>query len=297
MNTRDDLPRETANRGSPSLSARLIRYAARRTPPALAERLEEEWLADLAEQRGAIDRMFFAAGCCWARQVIGHELHLYGARLNAAGHGGVGVINSPYPSLLPRRAAVLLVIISLHLAAAFAFIYGVRLREMPIPKPPMTWKIYSDPKPVTPPPLLPSPQFEPGAVKIPALPPLGLLPPASPETFQPIAQPTLSAPASGPAPVRVSGGIGKGFPATEDFYPSSAIRLGESGLTAVSVCVDEHGRLTSEPTVAISSGNPRLDGGALALARAGSGRYRSTTENGRAVSACFQIRVRFTLRN
>ena len=78
MSTRDDLPPEAADRSATSLSARLIRYAASRTPPGLAERLEEEWVADLAEQRGAVDRIRFALGCCWARQVISHELHLYG---------------------------------------------------------------------------------------------------------------------------------------------------------------------------------------------------------------------------
>ena len=65
----------------------------------------------------------------------------------------------------------------------------------------------------------------------------------------------------------------------------------------MSVCVDDLGRLTTDPKVAVSSGSPRLDGGALALARAGSGHYRSTTENGRAISACFQIGVRFALKD
>jgi TonB family protein len=209
----------------------------------------------------------------------------------------VGVIGSPYPSLLPRRATVLLVIVALHIAAALAFIYGVKLHDLPISQPPMSWKVYFDPKPVTPPPPLPRPQFEQDTFKIPELPPLGPLPSSSADSFQPIAQPTSSLPASGPAPVRVSGGIGKGFPDTTDFYPPGAMRLGEAGRTAVSVCVDDHGRLTTDPRIAVSSGSPRLDGGALALARAGSGHYRSTTENGRAISACFQIGVRFTLRN
>lgn len=297
MNTRDDLPPETTYRSATSLSARLIRYAASRTPPGLAERLEEEWIADLAEQRSAVDRIRFALGCCWARQVIGHELHLYGARLNTAGHGSVGVINSPYPSLLPRRTGVLLAIVAVHIAAALAFIYGVKLRELPVPQPPMTGKIYFDPTPAMPPPPLPRPQLEHDTVMVPELPPLRLLPSGSADSFQPIAQSTSSVPTPPPAPVRKSGGIGKGFPDTVDFYPASAVRLGEAGLTAVSVCVDDHGRLTADPKIAVSSGSPRLDGGALALARAGSGHYRSATENGKAVSACFQIGVRFALKS
>jgi hypothetical protein len=61
------------------------------------------------------------------------------------------------------------------------------------------------------------------------------------------------------------------------------------------VCVDNRGRLTSEPTISQSSGSPRLDGSALTLARAGSGHYRPTTDDGRAVNACFPFRIRFEL--
>jgi hypothetical protein len=56
-----------------SLAARLIRYAARSAPPALAERLEEEWLADLAAQPSSFAALSFALGCCWATRVIARE--------------------------------------------------------------------------------------------------------------------------------------------------------------------------------------------------------------------------------
>jgi hypothetical protein len=296
MSTRD-LPPETTSHGAASLSARLVRYAASRTPPGLAERLEEEWIADLAEQCGALSRMRFALGCCWAGLVIGHELQLYGARLNAAGHGGGGVIDSPHPSLLPRRTAVFLVIIALHIAAALAFIYAVKVRELPIPPPTINWKIYSDPAPVPAPLPMPRAQLGQATAKIPMFPPLGPLQYGSAEAIPATAQPPSSLSTGGPGPVRMSGGIGKGFPNTADFYPPGAMRLGEAGLTAVNVCVDDHGRLTADPKIAISSGSSRLDGGALALARAGSGHYRSTTENGRAISGCFQIGVRFALKS
>jgi hypothetical protein len=51
----------------------LIRSAARRAPEPFSERLGEEWLADLAAQRGSISRLRFAFGCCWAARVIAHE--------------------------------------------------------------------------------------------------------------------------------------------------------------------------------------------------------------------------------
>ena len=63
------------------------------------------------------------------------------------------------------------------------------------------------------------------------------------------------------------------------------------------LCIAGSGRLTSDPAIAQSSGSPRLDAGALALAKAGSGHYRPTTEDGRPVSSCFPLRIRFELRN
>ena len=100
-----------------------------------------------------------------------------------------------------------------------------------------------------------------------------------------------------PPPVkRVSGGPGKGFPATEDYYPAASIRLGEQGSSAIQVCVDSSGKLTSEPQVMKSSGSSRLDEGALRLAKAGSGHYRATTENGAPVSSCFGYLITFTLK-
>ena len=45
-----------------------------------------------------------------------------------------------------------------------------------------------------------------------------------------------------------------------------------------------------------SSGFARLDAGALALAKAGSGAYRSTTENGQPVTSCYAFRIRFQLK-
>jgi TonB family protein len=100
-----------------------------------------------------------------------------------------------------------------------------------------------------------------------------------------------------PTPVkRVPGGPGSGFPSTADFYPPLSRSVGETGVTAVQVCVDAHGRLTADPKIWESSGSARLDAGALALAMAGSGHYRSTTEDGQPVTACYRYRIRFALR-
>jgi hypothetical protein len=56
-----------------ALSRQLLQRAARRGPPPLGERLEEEWLADFAARPGATSRLRLALGCCWAAGVIAHE--------------------------------------------------------------------------------------------------------------------------------------------------------------------------------------------------------------------------------
>jgi TonB family protein len=76
-------------------------------------------------------------------------------------------------------------------------------------------------------------------------------------------------------------------------YPPAPIRMGEKGIAAVRVCVDGNGRLSADPTIARSSGSAMLDEGAVRLAKAGSGHYRATTEDGRPVSSCFPFLIRF----
>ena len=49
------------------------------------------------------------------------------------------------------------------------------------------------------------------------------------------------------------------------------------------VCVGPNGKLTEAPTIAQSSGSPRLDEGALKLATAGSGHYQPATEDGKPI--------------
>jgi hypothetical protein len=56
--------------GREGLAGWLIQRAARAAPPTLSERLAEEWMADLAARKGALDRLRLALGCCWAIRVI-----------------------------------------------------------------------------------------------------------------------------------------------------------------------------------------------------------------------------------
>jgi TonB family protein len=110
--------------------------------------------------------------------------------------------------------------------------------------------------------------------------------------------PSLSPPASPPRVVNhVQGGPGTGFPNPDDFYPSLARHKEEQGAATVQVCVDVKGRLISDPITLQGTGSAALDEGALKLAKAGSGHYRATTEDGRPVNSCYPFRIRFQLKN
>jgi TonB family protein len=62
------------------------------------------------------------------------------------------------------------------------------------------------------------------------------------------------------------------------------------------VCVDPTGRLTSDPVTQESSGSDRLDSAAIRLAKAGSGHYRPSTDDGRPVNSCYPVKIRFQLK-
>jgi hypothetical protein len=103
---------------SHTLARWLIAHAARRVPAALAERLEEEWLAALAERRGAVARLALALGCSWAAAVIAREQCLVAS--TAAASPAIAVRHGS--SQLPRRTAVLLAIVFLHVLLISALV-------------------------------------------------------------------------------------------------------------------------------------------------------------------------------
>ena len=203
------------------------------------------------------------------------------------------------PAWLSRRTVAFLLIIGLHVLLIYGFASGlaqtmVRVITNPIqsrliqeprvlkdPPPPLPFKLVTKPLETPIPPLVPvsSPADADAIHVVPA--PLTQI------------QPTHST----PAPPRIMGGPSKGFPNTDDYYPSAARRLGETGTSIVRVCVDAAGHLTTDPVIERSSSSARIDQGALKLARAGSGHYRATTEDGRPVSSCFPFSIRFTLQN
>jgi hypothetical protein len=67
-----------------------------------------------------------------------------------------------------------------------------------------------------------------------------------------------------------------------------------SGKSVVCICTDEKGILTREPVIAESSGDARVDSGALKMARVDSGRYIPPTADGHPQSACFRFAIDFS---
>jgi len=287
------------------VAQRLIRHAARNAPPPLAERLEEEWLADMATRQGQMSRLLLGLGCCWATRIIVAE---HGALNVSAASTAVGSTTMTAqaqlnPTLLPRRTTALVAIIGVHIAVIYAFATGLGHQFIKELQPPLIADFPKDARPHdTPPPppkidLVPPRKVDlgpPPDIPIDVGPGPSAIGNEAPRT---VVDPALPQPPPAAVPVkRVLGGPGKGFPNSDDYYPPAARRLGEQGNTAIQVCVDPNGRLTAEPKVMQSSGSVRLDEGAIKLAKAGSGHYRASTENGTAVSSCYGYLIKFDLR-
>ena len=292
-------------------SRNLVHRAAQRAPETLSERLEEEWLADMAERRGGLSRLRLAVGCYWATYAIARE-HSVAAReqsvatVAAAGPRVAQVNFAGYAqetaSLFSGRSATFLLVAALHAAVLCALALGLSSKFPKVIPTHFETEVIEKklPPSVLPPP--PTPNWSTATLD---RPPIKELPPIEQEspppgdakvvTIEPLG---TDVPPLPPAKVnRVLGEPGKGFPNTADFYPSASIRLDEMGVVVVRGCVDSTGRLTSDPTLVQSSGKPRLDDAALKLARAGSGHYRATTEDGKPVSSCYAFGIRFDLRN
>lgn len=284
-----------------SLARSLVGHAARKAPPGLAERLEEEWLADLAVRQGAFSRIRFGLGCCWATRIIARE---FGAAAAAATGGSssasgerllVGYGGFDF-SGFSRRTTAIIVIVFLHAGIFYLYLTGITHANAVSAPDTKGYFIFRPHELIPPTPLLPPRITRTIVDDVPVPLPLPRFP-AGPTAIMPRPlQPAVPAQVSPARPVdREMGGPGVGFPNTGDYYPPAARRGDEAGSSVVSVCVDAGGRLTAAPTLVASSGFGLLDGGALRLARAGSGHYRPTTENGRPVSSCYAFRITFRL--
>jgi TonB family protein len=296
------------NRSTPSLllgvSHWLIHRAAGRAPESLSQRLQEEWLADLAMRTSAISRLRFALGCCWATGIIAFEHRSSSLPVSNRAIEGefMRVFAHHDPGYFSRRSGTLFLVASLHAILLYGIVTALSHTHAGSIPAPLQNKRLEDlhPKPL--PPSIPQPQLD--KPKIEAVIPEVQFPPdvdPRPEALTAEVVPELRPAPSLSSPPHVArqvqGGPGSGFPNPDDFYPSLARHMEEQGAATVRVCVDANGRLAADPTLLQGTGSTRLDDGALKLARAGSGHYRATTEDGRPISSCYPLRIRFQLKN
>lgn len=297
-----------SQRNVESVPGWLIRHAARRAPESLSQRLEEEWLADLAARTSTLSRLRFAAGCCWATQVIAVEFQPSSVPVSSAAVAGKLLDADAYPSAytdrdagyFSRRSGTLFIVLSLHGLLFYGLITTLsHIRGTAVPDPLQNLPV-DDRRPHEPPPQVPQPQLDGVKIQVPKIDDYWQRP--DPDTDVTTGVITEPLPPGTPVPPpqavqRVLGGPGAGFPDLDDFYPTQARIRDEQGIATVQVCVDPRGRLTADPTTLQSTGSSRLDEGALKLARAGSGHYRPSTENGQPVNSCYAFRVRFQLKS
>jgi len=198
-----------------------------------------------------------------------------------------------------RRTAVLAAIIALHLFIAWALATGLARKAIEVLAPPIQTDIVQEEKTKTEPPPPPPPELRKQVVEVPppdiqiAMPEVG--PQTSAITAR-VEQPK-AAPVAKAAVAATAIGLGKGFPNVDDYYPDASRRLGEEGLTIVDICVGPDGKLTEPPKVGKTSGHERLDQAAVKVASVGSGRFKPATEEGKPISKCTQLPIRFKLHN
>lgn len=197
-----------------------------------------------------------------------------------------------------RRTMTFLLVACLHAAVLYGLLVHMIANFKVVSEAPLV-PHFIDPPRAAPPPT-PGPQMTSTTIHVPTLPDVLRFEREATDVDVVITREPAGPTSPLPAPHvinRVQGGPGAGFPSANDFYPSAAIFHGEQGVATLRACVDGRGRLTSDPTIIQSSGSRRLDEGAVRLAKAGSGHYLATTEDGQPIDSCYPFRIRFDLRN
>jgi protein TonB len=200
---------------------------------------------------------------------------------------------------MTRRGAVFLIIIALHLFVIWALATGLARRAIELVAPPIQTDIVEDVKKEDLPPPPPPPEMERPPVEVPP-PDINIDVPA--ETTSTAITDVTNKPVAAPPPVAHAAvaataiGAGKGLPATDDYYPQSARRLGQEGLVAIKLCVGPDGKLSEAPSVIKGSGTASLDEAAIKWANASSGHWKPATEEGKPITKCSQLPVRFQLK-
>jgi TonB family protein len=193
-----------------------------------------------------------------------------------------------------RRALAAGAILVLHLLVAYLFVTGLIPAVTHEIQPHITGVFLPQPPPThQPPPLVTLGTPAPPSIPDPGVPQLHMdqSVPAPPADFT-IPAPGTAGTAAGGVPIRVLGH--NLLPDSESYYPPDLRRLGVQGATAVRACVDAGGQRIGEPQIEQSSGNARLDSGALNVVR--HGRFARSVQGDTPVPNCFDFRIVFRLR-
>jgi|SRR5450631_163434 protein TonB len=201
-------------------------------------------------------------------------------------------------TFLSRRAIVLVVIIVLHVLLAYGLATGLARKAIELIAPPIQSDIIEEVQQHDLPPPPPPPEFERPPVEVPP-PDINIDVPVEVAQSTAITDVTDKHLPPAPPPPHASSKTnpttGKNFPNSADYYPAASMRLGEEGSAIVHACVAPTSKLSEDPTIAKTSGSARLDEGAIKLAKAG--RYVAGTEDGKPVTGCFNMSIKFQLKN
>jgi protein TonB len=196
---------------------------------------------------------------------------------------------------------VLVGIILFHLLLLYGLVSGLARKVVEVVAAPLVTDIIEEIKPEDKPPPPPPPQMERPPVQVPP-PDVVIDIPMETNTTAisnvtdkpvPVAAPVVTQTVERtPTVVRMKVDLRRS-PSTDEFYPASARRAEIEGLVTVQVCSGPDGRVSGEPSVAKTSGNAALDEAAVKWARRA--RFTPGTEDGKPVTMCLPLPVRFKL--
>ncbi|HKT72942.1 MAG TPA: energy transducer TonB [Steroidobacteraceae bacterium] len=194
--------------------------------------------------------------------------------------------------LLSRRAVTSAGIVVLHGLAAYLLATG--MIHTSHPGPPQDIEVLNLPgaktPPAPPPPSIDTRDFKPREV---VAPDQGMPQYEAPDALSAaLPQPVTDAvPSPKDEPIRLVGH--HQLPNTADVYPPELRRQGVEGAADVRVCVDEHAAIQGAPSIERSSGDPRLDQGAINVVLRG--RYALAMRGDTPVPNCYRFRIAFRL--
>ena len=199
-------------------------------------------------------------------------------------------------SFFTRRGIVVVLIIALHILAAWALASGLARKVVEVLAPPIEADIVEEVKQEDEPPPPPPPEMERPPVEVPP-PEVSIDLPMETTSTAIVDVTDKTPPPAPPPPPRVAGSPAKMTRPVnpDDYYPPGSIRREEEGSPVVQACVGANGRLLREPVVTDTSGFPDLDGAAIKVAKAT--RYAAGTDNGTALpESCIKFKVKFVLK-